>query len=251
MIKFFRQIRQRLLSENKFSKYLIYAIGEIVLVVIGILIALSINNWNEERKSREQEKKIIAKLIVDLKWNLSEIEHINRFTLSSLKSSQTILNYLETNKPIDDSLKQCFEQIDNNTLFNIANTSYKYIESGGMNVLSNDTLRSRITVMYERHLKNIKHRETAVMEIQKTELRPLMNMYLESSEAQVKSYGQELALNKPLDMHALSKNVQFKNTIVRLQNFFQLRLNWQNNSIMELKNLVDDLANEENKSTTL
>ncbi len=50
MIKFFRKIRQRLLSENKFSKYLIYAIGEIVLVVIEILIALQINTWNESRK---------------------------------------------------------------------------------------------------------------------------------------------------------------------------------------------------------
>ena len=54
MIKFFRKIRQKLLSENKFSKYLVYAIGEIVLVVIGILIALQINNWNENRKNEEQ-----------------------------------------------------------------------------------------------------------------------------------------------------------------------------------------------------
>ncbi|NER09816.1 hypothetical protein SAMN06265375_101665 [Muriicola jejuensis] len=51
MIKFFRKIRQQLLEENKFSKYLMYAIGEIVLVVIGILIALSINTWNEDRKT--------------------------------------------------------------------------------------------------------------------------------------------------------------------------------------------------------
>mgnify|MGYP001591841413 CR=1 FL=1 len=51
MIKFFRRIRQGLLSENKFSKYLLYAIGEIILVVIGILIALQINNWNEKRKN--------------------------------------------------------------------------------------------------------------------------------------------------------------------------------------------------------
>jgi len=50
MIKFFRHIRQRLLLENKFGKYLTYAIGEIILVVIGILIALQINNWNEEKK---------------------------------------------------------------------------------------------------------------------------------------------------------------------------------------------------------
>jgi|TARA_R110002020_G_scaffold396281_1_gene606303 sensor domain CHASE-containing protein len=50
MIKFFRKIRQRMLSESKFSRYLLYAIGEIILVVIGILIALQINTWNEERK---------------------------------------------------------------------------------------------------------------------------------------------------------------------------------------------------------
>ena len=58
MIKFFRKIRQKLLSENKFSKYLIYAVGEIVLVVIGILIALQINNWNEIRQIKKVEKEI-------------------------------------------------------------------------------------------------------------------------------------------------------------------------------------------------
>ena len=55
MIKYFRKIRQKLLSENKFSKYLIYAIGEILLAVIGILIALRINNWNKELKLVQQQ----------------------------------------------------------------------------------------------------------------------------------------------------------------------------------------------------
>lgn len=54
MIKFFRKIRQRMFTENKFGKYLIYAIGEIILVVIGILIALQINNWNEGVKQRKE-----------------------------------------------------------------------------------------------------------------------------------------------------------------------------------------------------
>ncbi|MRH99645.1 hypothetical protein GH721_03775 [Kriegella sp. EG-1] len=67
MIKFFRHIRQRLLSENKFSKYLLYAVGEIVLVVIGILIALSINNWNENRKLNEKREKYYQQVIIDLK----------------------------------------------------------------------------------------------------------------------------------------------------------------------------------------
>lgn len=60
MIKFFRKIRQQLLSENKFSKYLLYAIGEIILVMIGILLALQINNSNELRKQREEEAIILS-----------------------------------------------------------------------------------------------------------------------------------------------------------------------------------------------
>lgn len=66
MLKFFRRIRQTLLSENKLSKYLLYAIGEIVLVVIGILIALQINNWNEERKAAIEEKEILQNLYENL-----------------------------------------------------------------------------------------------------------------------------------------------------------------------------------------
>lgn len=66
MIKFFRRIRQQLLSENKFSKYLLYAIGEIVLVVFGILIALGINNWNENRKSKLAEKIVLNNIYKNL-----------------------------------------------------------------------------------------------------------------------------------------------------------------------------------------
>ena len=54
MLKFFRNIRKKLASENKVASYLRYAIGEIILVVIGILIALQVNNWNEQRKSNEK-----------------------------------------------------------------------------------------------------------------------------------------------------------------------------------------------------
>jgi hypothetical protein len=55
MLRFFRQIRQRLRTDNKFSKYLLYAIGEILLVVIGILIAFQVDSWNEDRKTSNTE----------------------------------------------------------------------------------------------------------------------------------------------------------------------------------------------------
>ena len=74
MIKFFRKIRQRLLTENKFSKYLLYAIGEIVLVMVGILLALQVNNWNELRKKEEAEIQLYHKIIADLNSENAIIE---------------------------------------------------------------------------------------------------------------------------------------------------------------------------------
>ena len=89
MIKFFRRIRKRLLTENKFSKYILYAIGEIVLVVIGILIALSINNWNERKKNTNLEKEILQDLLSELEVNQQKLikareEHFQVFEKTSL-----------------------------------------------------------------------------------------------------------------------------------------------------------------------
>ncbi|WP_166966814.1 DUF6090 family protein [Yeosuana marina] len=71
MIKFFRKIRQNLLSEGKTRSYLKYAIGEIVLVVIGILIALQINNWNEERKIKQKETIVLKELLTSINSDLT------------------------------------------------------------------------------------------------------------------------------------------------------------------------------------
>jgi len=67
MLRFFRQIRQRLLTDNKFSKYLLYAVGEILLVVIGILIAIQIDEWNRERNLYQEELESYQLIVTDLK----------------------------------------------------------------------------------------------------------------------------------------------------------------------------------------
>lgn len=91
MIKFFRKIRQKLLTENKsaspagrFSKYLIYATGEIVLVVIGILIALQINNWNQNRINEDLAIQYYNLLLDDAREEKVIIESIIKITLSKL-----------------------------------------------------------------------------------------------------------------------------------------------------------------------
>ncbi|MEM6895678.1 MAG: DUF6090 family protein, partial [Bacteroidota bacterium] len=75
MIKFFKKIRQNLLYERKTGKYLKYAVGEIILVVIGILIALKINNWNESNKKRNLKKEYVVSLKTDLVKDTSQLNN--------------------------------------------------------------------------------------------------------------------------------------------------------------------------------
>ena len=111
MIKFFRQVRHQLVLRNKISKYLFYALGEIILVVIGILIALSINNWNEENKNRtledqyyirlyedvQQDDKRIKKLLSQIEERKSDANQLLRLVLNGEFNARDInLQYVKT-----------------------------------------------------------------------------------------------------------------------------------------------------------
>ena len=98
MFRFFRQLRQRLLTDNKISKYLLYAIGEIVLVVIGILIALQINNLNEYRIDREQEKELLTQLKSEYQSNLEQLEAKIGLRNLMISASIKLLDYVS--KPL-------------------------------------------------------------------------------------------------------------------------------------------------------
>jgi hypothetical protein len=95
MISFFRKIRQQLLSQNKVSKYLLYAIGEIVLVVIGILIALQINNWNELQKLQEKETILLASFQKELEENITFLQLKVNFNDTIMANMQRFLELAE------------------------------------------------------------------------------------------------------------------------------------------------------------
>lgn len=105
MIKFFRKIRQKLISENKFSKYLIYAIGEIVLVVIGILIALSINNWNEDRKLKQLKREYLYSLKRDLTADLTLLNEALFYAENDIKTNAAFASRLSSSNATIDTLK--------------------------------------------------------------------------------------------------------------------------------------------------
>lgn len=94
MIKFFRKIRQNLLLEGKTGKYLKYAIGEIVLVVIGILIALGINNWNSERNEKIKYWNQLAKVVQNIKSDSIQLQNLKQSRLSSINIASNLMKAL-------------------------------------------------------------------------------------------------------------------------------------------------------------
>ena len=155
MLRFFRQIRQRLLSENKFSKYLLYAIGEIVLVVAGILIALQINNWNEYRKSGQAELALLRELKADLEYNKGELEIIMLENQKFLKGYLLINTYIENNWPYAEELDAAFSNLDIWAQPYLANTTYETIKSRGIEIIRNDSLKKHINTVYSLNIKSL------------------------------------------------------------------------------------------------
>ena len=105
MIKFFRKIRYDLMEKNKTGKYLKYAIGEIVLVVIGILIALNINNWNEKKKNNGIKESLIENLIVDLKKDIENLEALNNINTKAEKEGFYLASFLDNTLIEIDTLR--------------------------------------------------------------------------------------------------------------------------------------------------
>lgn len=149
MIKLFRKIRQRLLTENKFSKYLLYAIGEIVLVVIGILIALQINNWNENKKIRKLEVSTLKELKSNLLNDIEDFETNIRAHKISIQSSEVILEALKNKTPYHDSLSIHFSKVPVNPIFMPTTSAYQNLKVNGFNLISNDSLRRELQGLYE------------------------------------------------------------------------------------------------------
>lgn len=154
MIKFFRKIRQKMLTENKFSKYLLYAIGEIILVVIGILIALQVSNWNQNYQLRQLENKYLKEIKSSLEFDLNDIEFNIDFNKKRLKSNEIILQL--ANREIDhsDSLQKHFGNLMFTTR-TLPNTSaFENLKSKGLELISNDSLRRELTKLYSFYFFN-------------------------------------------------------------------------------------------------
>ncbi|WP_133085494.1 hypothetical protein [Winogradskyella aurantia] len=224
MIKFFRQIRQKLLSENKFSKYLFYAIGEIILVVIGILIALSINNWNSDRIDSIKEQNLLKELKSDYLSNVKEIEVTLNQMITQQVAYERIFDYLDNNKPVDSALQKSFEYIQGIGVFNSSNTTYKFIETNGINLLSNSEIRKDATILYDEYFSNIVVRRNNHYHLIQNNLMPFMKKEFRSSSVYYEENNTtRLILNVPINFERLREHIEFRNTLIEIYDYTIIR----------------------------
>jgi len=149
MIPFFRKIRKKMADDNQFFKYSRYAIGEITLVVVGILIALYINNWNEERKERKTEHLVLTEIRENLIYDLKDFEDNITNLNNRLTSCRILLEAFDKNLPYHDSLGYCFSYLTATPHLTVKTNGYKLLQSKGLGILKNNKLRNQITTLYE------------------------------------------------------------------------------------------------------
>jgi hypothetical protein len=147
MIKFFRKIRQNLLLENKTGKYFKYAIGEIVLVVVGILIALQISNWNETSKKRTLKQGYSANLINDLTKDAKQLNLQLIHNKETIKLLDSILTFIRKTTTTTTDIKYFLKDhtIGGLRTVNTYNTNtFKLLVSTGTIDLFKDTLVQKL-----------------------------------------------------------------------------------------------------------
>ena len=138
-------------NSQNIQKTVFKAVGEILLVVLGILIALQIDNWNEDRKTKKQEIIILQEIQSNLKLDLARLNR-NLLSLKTNLNSIEVLKYcLENKLPYHDSLNQHFGSIIRYGHFPPNISGYELLKSKGLEVISNTELRRDITTLYERY----------------------------------------------------------------------------------------------------
>ena len=143
MIKFLRHIRKSLINQNQMGKYLKYAIGEIILVMIGILLALQVNNWNNERMASSEEKQIIAKLHNEFKENKKALENFVNELNNQMNAQKALMKLIgapraELNEHNLDSI--LYVSFGATEIAFADNTIKNIMQSGKLNILKDEKI---------------------------------------------------------------------------------------------------------------
>lgn len=191
------------MSEGKTKRYFFYALGEILLVVIGILIAFQINAWKDRKKADDFELKILREVNIGLKANIDQFDWAIAVNKDAIKSCDIILNHFDHNLAYHDSLDVHFSKSLTWFHTSVNNAAYESLKSYGTHIITNDSIRNHLNAIYAVGWIDVlsNRQETYFAQT----VAPLLPGMFESY-----TFGETM---KPLDFNALSKNEAYKHLV--------------------------------------
>lgn len=243
MLFLLRNIRRKLLTNNKVTTYLLYAIGEILLVVVGILIAVQIDSTYDSYQTKQLEIKYLKELRSNLIFDLSDIDFNIEFNQSRYNSNKIVLEHLRERHPYHDSLGFHLS----NLLFSTRSvpniSAYESLKSKGLEIISNDTLRSEITKMYSVSYHNVIDFEHIDDHLhQYNVMWPAVMKTIEIGTLKVGVTHNGTA--KPIDYEAMLDDVQFKNALASNLTFRQVMLETYKDLNKSVATLITNIESE-------
>lgn len=240
MIKIFRNIRKTLVNEGKTTNYLKYAIGEIALVMIGILLALQVNNWNEHRKLKIEEVGLLQDIQSDLRASINEIDRNISYNSITVRNNRKILKYLKEDLPYEATLDTAFGQISNWDSPYFTFTAYETLKNKGLELIQNDSLKKAIVNIYEFEFaflaKDYDHSEWVLAQ---SITFPITNKY-------VRRDLNSSITGKPNDYEALKTNDEFINMLHNIVRFREGGITKLNEVRFKLERLIDTIEKKIN-----
>jgi len=241
MIKLFRSRQRRNLRESNTFKYFRYALGEILLVVIGILIALQVSTWNQQRQDRKTEQRILLSLQSDLESDIQILEQYIQSTSKRLASVDSIVNIL--NKPEEYSIMDFLQYQVGLTLDNyfVANraTFDEGVASGTLKLIRNDSLRKGVFDHY-RYLSNDRNNDHSSYQITNNIIVPTIVEEIFSSADAIGRMGIDGKDLPHLDLKEIAKNQRYLQVLIyaRGDNFLIREWKTTQQRSLELINLI-------------
>ena len=156
MITLLRKIRKSMLASGANRKYIFYAFGEITLVVIGILIALQINNWNTEKIQSNEEREILEEIRNTLQIDLDKFKSWYA-NAQVIEQRIILLQELIESHEVVDTVEVLFGAVYGILTFKMNTASYEELKSRGFNLVSEDHIRRLIIKIYDTHYKAVEH----------------------------------------------------------------------------------------------
>ncbi|MBO6522783.1 MAG: hypothetical protein JJ971_03075 [Balneolaceae bacterium] len=226
------------MGQNKVRTYLLYAIGEIALVMIGILLALQVNNWNEERKERNIEQYILQQVKEDLSGGLTDLEFNMSMIDQSMQSAQILIEHMGSQKPYDDSIGTHISKIFVWSVWLINAGGYESMKSEGINIISDEELRNDIINLYEGRLDFHREFESFINARTETLINQNGSFFFKSMNKGIgfNNGSFSFGYSKPLDYEVLRTDSDFRfqvETVASMLKLFQQLSNQGNKRRIE------------------